>query len=213
MKKRFSICIISDTHNMHKQLVLPDADMIIHCGDATSMGYEYELRNFFKWYSKLSQYKYKIFIAGNHDMLFENIPTLAKGLVPDNVIYLEDSGVEIDGFNFYGSPVQKPFGNWAFNREEEKLALHWEAIPDNTDVLITHGPPFGIMDWSNHSKSAEGSPSLLYEVLNRIMPKVHCFGHMHEYYGTEIINETTFINAAMLNDHYEVVHKPVLIEI
>lgn len=207
------ICIISDTHNKHKQLVLPDADMIVHCGDATSMGYEYEIKHFFKWYSKLSQYKYKIFVSGNHEKLFEDFPSMAKDLVPDNVIYLEDSGIEIDGHYFYGSPVQKPFKNWAFNRPEEKLAQHWEAIPDNTDVLITHGPPFGIMDWSNHSKSAEGSPSLLHEVQNRIKPKFHCFGHMHEYHGIEIINETTFINASVLNDHYVVSYEPVLIEI
>jgi Icc-related predicted phosphoesterase len=207
------ICIISDTHNKYKQLTMPDADVVVHCGDATSMGYEYEIVKFFKWYSNLRQYKYKISIAGNHDWLFETNPTLAKSLVPDNVIYLEDSGVEIDCVNFYGSPVQKPFGVWAFNRPEEKLEQHWQAIPDNTDVLITHSPPFGIMDWSRHSKASQGSPSLLYEVQYRIKPKIHCFGHMHENFGINIIDYVRFVNASMLNDQYVVAHEPIVIEI
>jgi Icc-related predicted phosphoesterase len=126
---------------------------------------------------------------------------------------LEDSGVEIDGLHFYGSPVQKPFKNWAFNREEDKLKQHWEAIPDNTDVLITHSPPYGIMDWSRHSKSAQGSPSLLHEVQHRIKPKIHCFGHMHECHGIEIIDYVTYINATVLNDQYVVAHEPIVIEI
>jgi Icc-related predicted phosphoesterase len=207
------ICIISDTHNKYKQLVMPDADMIIHCGDMTSMGYEYEIRNFYKWFSRLNQYKYKINIAGNHDWFFEKTPQFVKETVPDNVIYLEDSGAEIEGLYFYGTPVQKPFNNWAFNREEDKLAQHWEAIPNNTDVLITHSPPYGIMDWSRHSKSAQGSPSLLHEIQQRIKPKIHCFGHMHECHGIEIINETTFINATVLDDKYVVAHEPIVIEI
>jgi len=192
---------------------MPDADMIVHCGDMTSMGYEYEIRNFYKWFSRLNQYKYKINIAGNHDWFFEKTPQFVKETVPDNVIYLEDSGVEIDGLYFYGTPVQKPFNNWAFNREEHKLAQHWEAIPDNTDILITHSPPFGIMDWSRHSDSSQGSPSLLHEVQQRIKPKIHCFGHMHECHGIEIINETTFINATVLSDKYVVAYEPIVIEI
>lgn len=191
---------------------MPDADMVVHCGDMTSMGYEHEIREFYKWYSKLNQYKHKISIAGNHDWLFETQPNLAKSLVPDNVIYLEDSGVEIDGIYFYGTPVQKPFCNWAFNREEYKLAQHWEGIPDNTDVLITHSPPFGILDWSS-DKIPQGSPSLLYEVQNRIKPKIHCFGHMHDCHGIDIINETTFLNATVLDEKYLVAYRPIVIEI
>jgi Icc-related predicted phosphoesterase len=206
------LCIISDTHNKYKQLVMPDADMIIHCGDATSVGYEYEIANFLKWFSKLDQYKYKIFIAGNHDWFFEKTPQFVKQILPDNVVYLEDSGVEIEGIKFYGTPVQLEFCNWAFNRTEEKLAQYWEAIPEDTDVLITHSPPLGMLDYSPMCGKA-GSPSLLNEVTMRIKPKVHCFGHIHHSHGVLEQDGTTFVNASVLNDNYQLVFEPIVVEI
>lgn len=208
------LCIISDTHNKHKRLgKLPEADVIIHCGDFTSMGHSHEIREFMKWFSKLEQYKYKIIIAGNHDWLFDRSRILALEHVPKNVIYLEDSGVEIEGLNFYGTPVQLPFMNWAFNKPEEKLIPHWEAIPDNTDVLITHGAPHTIMDFGIYTNHNTGSPSLYWEVMNRIKPKIHCFGHVHSGYGIKVIENTTFINASNLDDDYMCVNSPVIIEI
>lgn len=207
------ICIISDTHNKHKRLGrLPDADMIIHCGDFTSMGHSHEIVDFMKWYSMLP-YKYKLIIAGNHDWLFERSRLLALEKVPENVIYLEDSGIEIEGLNFYGIPVQPPYNNWAFNRPEEKLIEHWKAIPDNTDVLITHGPPNSIFDFSVYDKIHTGSPSLYFEVVDRIKPKLHCFGHIHSGYGIKVIENTTFINASNLDERYMCVNDPVLFEI
>ena len=206
-------CIISDTHNRHRKLTLPEADTIIHCGDFTSMGYDREIRDFMKWYSNLNQYKYKIAVAGNHDWLFETNRVLALTDVPSNVIYLEDSGVEIEGLNIYGTPVQLPFNNWAFNRPESKLIEHWKAIPDNTDVLITHSPPYGIFDWSVYDKIHTGSPSLYFEVVERIKPKLHCFGHIHGGYGIKVIENTIFINASNLDEDYMCVNPPILIEI
>jgi Icc-related predicted phosphoesterase len=203
------ICIISDTHNKHNYLgYLPDADVIIHCGDFTSVGKDHEIKNFMKWFSNLNQYKYKICIAGNHDWLFEKNSILAKSLIPENVIYLEDDGIEIEGIKFYGTPVQKPFCDWAFNRPEPKLTQHWKAIPDNTDVLITHSPPYMIGDYVFWSNNHEGSPSLYKEVIERIKPKLHCFGHIHDGNGKKIIDNTTFINASNLNDKYECVYIP-----
>ena len=213
MKKITLVCI-SDTHNKHKHLgKLPDADIIIHCGDMTSMGREHEIRDFMKWFSGLNQYSHKICIAGNHDWLFDRNRLFAKSLVPKNVIYLEDKEVIIDDIKFYGTPVSLPFFNWAFNRPEEKLEQYWAAIPDDTDVLITHQPPYGIMDWSVYDKKATGSPSLYKEVLKRIKPKVHCFGHIHSGHGVKVIEDTTFINASNLDEDYMCVYDPVLIEI
>ena len=207
------ICIISDTHNKHKRLGrLPDADVIIHCGDFTSVGHSHEIRDFMKWYSMLP-HKYKIIIAGNHDILFEKSRLLALTNIPENVIYLEDSGIEIEDLNFYGSPVQLPFMNWAFNKPEEKLVQHWQAIPDDTDVLITHGAPYGIMDFGIYSNHHTGSPSLYWEVMNRIKPKLHCFGHVHSGYGQKVIEDTVFVNASNLNDDYLCVNAPIIIEI
>lgn len=207
------ICIISDTHNKHKRLGrLPDADVVIHCGDFTSVGHSHEIVDFMKWYSMLP-HKHKIIIAGNHDILFESSRLLALEKVPKNVIYLEDSGVEIEGVKFYGTPVQLPFMNWVFMRPEEKLVQHWQAIPDDTDVLITHGAPHSIMDFGIYSNHNTGSPSLYWEVINRIRPKLHCFGHVHSGYGQKVIENTTFINASNLNDDYMCVNAPVVIEI
>jgi Icc-related predicted phosphoesterase len=208
------ICIISDTHNKHIRLgKLPDADMIIHCGDFTSVGHGHEIRNFMKWYSNLNQYRYKIAVAGNHDWLFETNRALALADVPKNVIYLEDSDVKIEGIKFYGTPVQPIFLNWAFNRLESKLAEHWKAIPDDTDVLITHAPPHSIFDFSIYDKIHTGSPSLYYEVLERIKPTLHVFGHIHSGYGIKVIENTTFINASNLDENYMCVNEPILFEI
>lgn len=210
------LCIISDTHGKHKQLELPDADMIIHCGDSTSVGKEHEIHKFMKWYSGLEQYKYKIIIAGNHDWLFERNRLLAKSHIPDNIIYLEDSGVEIEGIKFYGIPVQKHFCNWAFNRTEAILANHWGAIPDDTDVVITHSPPYGIGDYVSHGYSTDGhqgSPSLYMEMVKKIRPIIHCFGHIHEGYGLKEIDNIKFINASNLDGEYYCVNKPFVVEI
>jgi Icc-related predicted phosphoesterase len=208
------ICIISDTHGKHNRLgYLAPANVIIHCGDITSVGHDHEVANFMKWFSKLDQYNHKIFIAGNHDFLFEKEPIRAKSLVSDNVIYLEDNGVEIDGIRFWGSPVSKPFNNWAFNRPEEKLLQHWQAVPEDTDVLITHTPPYSIMDWVDWKRSHEGSPTLYKEVVERIKPKIHCFGNIHGGYGKKTFDGITFINASNLDDDYMCVNAPYYMEI
>ena len=210
---KLRIVIISDTHNKHKRLgKLPDADIIIHCGDMTSIGQSHEIVDFMKWFSMLP-HRYKICCAGNHDWIFQTNHLIAMEKVPENVIYLEDSGIEIEGLNFYGSPVQPPFCNWAFNRPEEKLKEHWLAIPDDTDVLITHCPPYSIMDFSIYDKIYTGSPSLYHEVVERIKPLVHAMGHIHSGYGIKVIENTTFINASNLDENYMCVNPPILIEI
>ena len=208
------ICIISDTHMKHKFLSLKtyEADVLIHCGDMTGNGGMGAMTQFFEWFSNQDQFEHKICVAGNHDWIFEKNPALAKTLIPKNVAYLQDEELVIDGVKFYGSPVQKIFCNWAFNRPESKLKLHWEGIPTDTDVLITHSPPYGIGDnvpWSGN----QGSPSLYMEVMERIKPKIHCFGHIHEGYGMKIIENTKFINASNLDGDYQCINNPFLVEI
>ena len=211
------IVVISDTHTMHKGLEnkfnLPSGDIIIHCGDITGRGSEHTIHEFLKWYNNLNQFKYKIFIAGNHDTLFESYPFLAKNIINDykNIIYLEDSGIEIDNIKFWGTPVSRPFMNWAFNRPEEKLKMHWKAIPDDTDIIITHSPPYKIMDYGPVTNDRTGSPSLYYEIINRIKPKFHLFGHIHNGYGIYKQDNITFINASNLNEDYKITNKPIKI--
>ena len=207
-------CIISDTHTKHKFIGINkyEADVLIHCGDMTGNGGIKAITEFMEWFSSLDKFKHKIVVAGNHDWLFERANLRAREVVPDNVVYLEDEEVVIDGVKFYGTPVQKIFCNWAFNRSEPKMAQHWAAIPDDTDVLITHSPPYGILDnvpWSGN----QGSPSLYKEVVERIRPKVHCFGHIHEGYGFKLMDDIKFVNASCLDGDYMAVNDPVIVEI
>ena len=139
--------LISDTHGLHHQLQLIGGDLLIHAGDVSKYGNEIEIINFLEWF-KVQPYTYKIFIAGNHDWFFENATIESiQTILPKNIIYLNDSGVEIEGFKIWGSPIQPTFFDWAFNRDRgEDINKHWQLIPANTDILITHGPPFGILD-------------------------------------------------------------------
>jgi len=220
MKSLVKILFISDTHTQHDGLFnkfkMPEADIIVHAGDITGYGSENSVRKFLKWFGML-EIKHKIFVAGNHDWLFENERSWAHQLVAEyskkysKIHYLEDNGVELMNVNFWGSPVSRPFCDWAFNRPEEKQAQHWAAIPDDIDVLITHNPPYMIKDFaSSGSEDHVGSPSLYQEVTNRIKPKIHVFGHIHEQYGISTIGETTFINASSVNERYELVNPPIL---
>jgi len=213
------ICIISDTHTKHKYIGLKnfEADVLIHCGDITGNGGIGAITDFLTWFNEQKQFKYKIFIAGNHDWLFQRNNSLARQIVEDvgrgDIIYLENEEKVIENVKFYGTPVQPPFMNWAFNVNEPKLSEYWKIIPDNIDVLITHSPPYMIGDYVPHSMQHEGSPSLYREVTDRIKPKVHCFGHIHEGYGIVDMGDIKFINASCLDGSYMAVNDPIIIEI
>lgn len=206
------ICIISDTHGLHEQLDLSkyEADVIIHCGDVSNLGKEFEVINFMTWFRNLSQFKYKIFIGGNHDFYFDNFKSYYEDKIPKDIIYLDDCGVLIDGVFFYGTPYQKQFGNWAFNLRDEALKIHYNTLPEKIDVLITHTPPIGVLDVVD---SKHVGSNYLYENIMRIKPKFNCFGHIHEQYGVKIEDDVKFINASILNEDYKITNKPIIVEI
>ena len=143
------ITFISDTHNKHNHLtskgmgnILGSGDVLVHAGDCTSMGKSHEITNFLNWFG-MTDFKHKIFIAGNHDFGFEFHTDIAEEFKEKGIIYLFDSEVVIDGVKFYGSPWQPEFHNWAFNLPRgEKLAEKWSKMPTDTDILITHGPAY-----------------------------------------------------------------------
>ena len=129
-----------------------------------------------------------------------------------NCKYLQDEGCKIEGFHFWGSPWQPEFGRWAFNLPRgEKLREKWDEIPDNTDVLITHSPPYGIKDLVVTGKH-EGCEELL-KVVFRIKPKLHIFGHIHEDYGKQVEQGITFVNASICNFDYESLNNPIVVDI
>jgi Icc-related predicted phosphoesterase len=199
-----TITVFSDTHGLHRRIKnIPLADMLIHAGDVSKYGEEHQVMDFLDWFAK-QPHTYKIFIAGNHDFFFEqeNEKYIQKH-IPSNVIYLNDSGCEIEGIKIYGSPITPEFYDWAFNRKRGKeIKKHWDKIPSDTNILITHGPPFGILD-ANKNQYKTGCEDLL-QTVEKIKPKYHIFGHIHEAYGMLQTMNTTYINACTLDEHYRI---------
>lgn len=204
------ITFISDTHTKHQYMTgdLPGGYMIICAGDITSRGKFNEAQEFIDWFASLP-YARKIFIAGNHDFVFEKPNAL---IVPDDVYYLQDSAIVLDGIKIYGSPWQPWFHDWAFNlMRGEPLAEKWKMIPDDTDILVTHGPPYGILDYANYSRKQVGCEEL-YKRVFEVRPRIHVFGHIHEGFGQKEIDGVQFINASMLDESYDYVNSPVVID-
>lgn len=208
------IIAISDTHGLHHGLKnLPKGDMLIHAGDVSRSGSRAQVQDFLFWFEQ-QDYQYKVLIAGNHDYFFEQASSeLISSMIPTNVIYLNDSGVEIEGIHLWGSPIQPWFHDWAFNRQRGKeIQKHWNLIPQNTDILITHGPPAGILDITVRGNEHVGCEDLL-KTIQTIKPRVHIFGHIHEAYGVEEKGGVKYINASVLNLQYELVNAAVEFEI
>ena len=217
------ITVISDTHTKHGLIPmedLPGGDLIICAGDIMNSGYnKNDILDFCTWFHSLEQYDKKIFIAGNHDRMFENHPEGVEELlnIYFDIDYLQDGGYDLynldtdTGTKIYGSPWQPEFYSWAFNLPKNgiELAGKWEAIPDNTDILITHGPAFGTLD------TVAGRPwdnlgcELLAERIERLRPKIHVCGHIHSGYGYVFKDGTHFFNASVLDEQYEYTQKPM----
>ena len=207
------IVAISDTHEQHDQLTIPDGDVLIHAGDITWKGSLNAIKKFAEWLQALP-HKHKVIIAGNHDWCFEksNQAIIASEYLR-HITYLKDSNVNIDGYNFYGSPWQPEFCDWAFNlpRGGSAIKATWDLIPYNTDVLITHGPPYGFGDMTPRGEPV-GCEDLLARVLV-IKPKVHIFGHIHAGYGISSNEDTAFINASICNENYKPVNAPIVYDL
>lgn len=191
---------ISDTHGKHESFCrvcpLPAADVIVHSGDFTFSGSEDEAYDFMNWFCDLP-YAHKIFIAGNHDDCLYGATTI-EGL-PDNVYYLCNSFAMIEGLKFYGIPmfVQDSM-NGLYN-------AFFNDIPIDTDVLITHQPPFGICDVSDFGTGPDHRGDfLLAERIACLHLKYHLFGHLHEANGVKLFGGTVFSNASVLDDRYDI---------
>lgn len=178
---------ISDTHNRHRQLTnLPEADVIVHCGDFADNGTEEEVLDFLNWYIDLP-YKYKIFVTGNHDLCLWDAKDI-EGL-PENVFFLQDRGVTIEGVKFFGI---------AYNHSER-------LIPEGTDIVITHEPPIMILD---ESAGIHWGDVPLFKRIMEVRPRYHLFGHAHESCGTLKQDDIIFSNGAILDDFYHISHQP-----
>ena len=173
---------ISDTHNKHHLLVnLPEADVIVHCGDFTDNGTEKEVLDFLNWFIMLP-YKHKIFVTGNHDTCLGNAEAIED--LPKNVHFLQDSECKIEGISFCGL---------AYNHSEQ-------VIPPDADVLVSHEPPFMILDKDNNIHW--GNADLKKKILE-VKPRYHFFGHIHGAYGTEKHHGIVFSNAALFYESFQ----------
>jgi len=191
---------ISDTHSKHNLLQsLPPADIIVHSGDISLNGTEDEIIDFIEWFDALP-YKYKIFIAGNHDdYLFKaNLEGLSS-----NCFYLCNSEITINDVKFYGLPMFMEdiiSGDYIQNINK---------IPSDTNVLVTHQPSYGILDYSRNRNYGD---LYLLQTVYIIQPQYHLFGHIHDAYGIKKHNNTTFVNSSILDESFEIVNQPILLE-
>lgn len=207
------IVCISDTHCRLKDIQLPEGGLLIHAGDATFRGTIPEIIEFNEQLGLIKD-KYKhgiIFVPGNHDWLFETNKSLAKEIMTNATVLIDES-VSIEGKVIYGSPYQPEFCGWAFNLPRgEKLKWKWEQIPDKANVVITHGPPHGILDKTPRGEQV-GCEELYKRVLE-VKPELHVFGHIHHDHGYYNFNGTTFVNASSCTERYEPTNKPIVIEL
>jgi predicted phosphodiesterase len=204
------LVLISDTHGRH-HFPIPPGDVLVHAGDGSSHGTLEELA---RWADFLRRqlHEIKIVIAGNHDRGFEQQPEQARALF-EGIDYLEDDGCERAGLRFWGSPWQPAYMSWAFQLPRgQALATRWEMIPDDVDVLITHGPPHGVLDrtWDGR---VVGCEALREAVTARVKPRLHVFGHIHEGYGFERLAGTLFANACTCDRTYRAVNAPLVIDV
>lgn len=197
---------IADTHLGHYNAVLPDGDILLVAGDFTEQR-QSEIVDFNNWLG-IQQYNHIIVIAGNHDLPVENDPQEARNILA-NAVYLQDEGIEVMGLKIYGTPWS-PDGGWSFQLEDRRLLEKWQKIPVDTDILLTHCPPHGILD-RNAAGIHCGCP-VLAETLKSIRPKLHVFGHIHEEYGILQKDGTLYVNASLCNLRGKADNSPIVID-
>ena len=206
------IVCMSDIHGYQEEMSpIPDGDILLVAGDITRKGTLSNLLDFVLFLRTLP-HRYKVFIGGNHDWcLQEKKEDILNLLSNHNCIYLENSSVEIEGLKIWGSPWTNRFYDWAFMAEEKELKKIWDIIPIDTDIVMTHGPVYGILDKTIRHINA-GSESLLKRV-KVIKPKVFIGGHIHEGRGVVIGKNAVYINPSICNENYEPINKPIVYEI
>lgn len=213
------VCI-SDTHRYHEKpwedarIKVPDGDLLIHAGDGTYEGKIVETQNFLSWLAAFP-HPHKVLIAGNHDWIFQKAPELARSMIPPGITYLEDDMAEIAGLKIYGSPWTPYFLGWAFNLDRgHRIREKWNKIPRGIDVLVTHGPPMGILDLS-YDGTHVGCKDLR-DIVFRVRPRIHVFGHIHLSGGRVAdigVPPIRFVNAAVLGEDYKPASQPIVIDL
>lgn len=208
--KKIKIVAISDTHNRYKDLIIPECDILISAGDYSSMGYEHEVRNFHQWLNK-QKATHIISVQGNHEMGVEANFHLMKQIALEACPrghFIDEGPLEIEGINFWCSAITPFFCDWAWNRHRgEDIQGHWDKIDPKTNILVTHGPPHGILDQTSYADGTLKEGHLgcyqLMQKVKEIKPDIHIFGHIHTQGGQEMhVDGTSFYNAAICDEFY-----------
>lgn len=206
------LCFISDTHNKHDEVPIGKGDILFHMGDFTRKGSLEDVKSFAKWIGT-QDFEHIVVIAGNHDFSFDDMRNEeAERMLKENgVNYLNDSGITIEGLNIWGSPITPWFHDWAFNRNRgDHIKSHWDLIPKDTDILLTHGPPKDILDLCFNGERV--GCEMLSEKIDLVQPKIHAFGHIHEGYGCLEKDGILFLNACNLDESYKYSNNPIELE-
>jgi len=202
------ITCISDTHGQEKKIKLGGGDLLLHAGD-----FEIRTQDDFldrcNWLSA-QFYKKKVFVVGNHDFWVQDNLNIAKGIVDHypSLTMLYNDSVTFEGIKIWGSPYSVMFRNWAFMAKDSELNKLWGTIPKDTDIIITHTPPYHILDLAEFGNTHCGSFTLK-EKIKTLKPKLHLFGHIHEEHGQYYDGSILYINASQLNSTYGLEFKPV----
>ena len=194
---------LSDTHSLHRQVDVPPGDLLIFAGDYAGRDSWMELADFDDWLGGLP-FRWKVVVAGNHDWCFERQADAARARL-SHATYLQDEAVVLGGLKIYGSPWQPRFFDWAFNLDRgAPIRRQWDRIPDDTDILVTHGPPAHHGGMTRRGVDA-GCVDLL-DAVRRVRPRLHLFGHIHEGYGVTQAEHTTFANVSTCDVRYRAVN-------
>ena len=222
MKKNIKICCISDCHG-NLNFKVPESDLLLIAGDlcpathlsCTSIGRQKNwLNTDFRYWLTEQPIKECICVAGNHDWIWEVSPSSVP-ILPFVFKYIEDKKIELMGLKIYGTPVQLPFNNWAFNRDEESIQKYWDNIPKGLDILLLHSPPYGILDETHHPSFASehiGSRSLLRRI-EKVRPKLVVYGHNHSEHGVVEKDGIKYVNASLVDEEYKMTRKPIMVEL
>lgn len=215
------LVILSDTHG--RTVELPEGDILIHCGDWSGVGTFQETSKFLSWLERETpKYKHTLIVPGNHDRYIESNLAWAEEAFTNigaNLLVMKEK--IIDGVKFFGQPNTPTFGNWAFMCDRAEMGSIYATIPDEVDVLICHGAPHGFLDgvehWNSATMKLEEEHVGCYDLLKyieRVEPKVCCFGHIHYYGGQQYtVGKTRLVNAAICNEDYKIGSKPIVIDL
>lgn len=218
------LAFVSDTHELESGIAIPPCDVLVHTGDFTNDGEPERIDRFAHWIARVlaeQPVRHVVLIAGNHDLCLDRRrresldgtrARAIRALEGAGAIYLEDEEIVLEGLRIWGSPWTPRFYDWAFQiDDDEHDQAIWSGIPAGIDLLLSHGPPYGILDRTYDGRSA-GSPALMAAVA-RVRPKLHAFGHIHESYGLHLKDGVLFVNGSTCNARYEPVHPPIAIEL